>query len=193
MAGLPAAAQPGSSEQARRTGGDATAATSHAEDRDFPDADVFREIAEQVKRTPQEIEEHMQHCEGAAYHAAILAGKEALTKGLTATIGALPPKRRQYLSGAAKRAQGMGGGGKGRRKSKSGAQKRREGSGGWGKGPIPSGAKKRRAGSGGGGKGPIPSGAKKRRDGSGGGHKKKPRANSRSARLCPSAESTSAG
>ena len=116
-----------------------------------------REIAEQLKGTPQEIEEHMQSCEGAAYHAAILAGKEALTKGLTATIGAPPPKRRQYLSGAAKRAQGMGGGGKGRRKSKSGAQKRREGSGGWGKGPIPSGAKKRR-------------------DGSGGGHKKKPRA-----------------
>ena len=82
---------------------------------------------------------------------------EALTKGLTATIGALPPKRRQYLSGAAKRAQGMGGGGKGRRKSKSGAQKRREGSGGLGKGPIPSGARKRR-------------------DGSGGGRKKKPRA-----------------
>ena len=72
-------------------------------------------------------------------------------------IGAPPPKRRKYLSGAAKRAQGMGGGGKGRRKSKSGAQKRREGSGGWGKGPIPSGAKKRR-------------------DGSGGGHKKKPKA-----------------
>ena len=46
-----------------------------------PDADVFREIAEQVKRTPQEIEEHMQHCEGAAYHAAMLAGKEALAKG----------------------------------------------------------------------------------------------------------------
>ena len=81
MDGLPAAAQPGSSEQARRTGGDATAATSPAADRDFPDADVFGEIAEQVKRTPQEIEEHMQHCEGAAYHAAILAGKEALTKG----------------------------------------------------------------------------------------------------------------
>ena len=82
MAGLPAAAQPGSSEQARRTGGDATAAISHAEDRGFPDADVFGEIAEQVKRTPQEIEEHMQHCEGAAYHAAILAGKEALAKGI---------------------------------------------------------------------------------------------------------------
>ena len=81
MDGLPAAAQPGSSEQARRTGGDATAATSHAEDRGFPDADVFGEIAEQVKRTPQEIEEHMQHCAGAAFHAAILAGKEALAKG----------------------------------------------------------------------------------------------------------------
>ena len=58
-----------------------------------------REIAEQLKGTPQEIEEHMQSCEGAAYHAAILAGKEALTKGLTATIGAPPPQRRKYFSG----------------------------------------------------------------------------------------------
>ena len=49
--------------------------------------------------TPQEIEEHMQSCEGAAYHAAILAGKEALTRGLTATIGAPPPQRRKYFSG----------------------------------------------------------------------------------------------
>ena len=57
-----------------------------------------REIAEQLKGTPQEIEEHMQSCEGAAYHAAILAGKEALTKGLTATIGAPPPQRRKYFS-----------------------------------------------------------------------------------------------
>jgi len=77
----PAAAQPASSERAQRTALDATAATSHAEDRDFPDADDLREIAEQVKRTPQEIEEHMQHCAGAAFHAAILAGKEALAKG----------------------------------------------------------------------------------------------------------------
>ena len=42
-----------------------------------PDADVFREIAEQVKRTPRN---EWKTCEGAAYHAAILAGKEALTK-----------------------------------------------------------------------------------------------------------------
>ena len=77
----PAAAQPASSERAQRNALDATAATSHAEDRDFPDADDLREIAEQVKRTPQEIEEHMQHCAGAAFHAAILAGKEALAKG----------------------------------------------------------------------------------------------------------------
>ena len=81
MAALPAAAQPGSSEQARRTGGDATAATSHAKDRDFLDADVFREIAAAVKRIPQDIESDMQHSEGAAFHAAILAGKEALAKG----------------------------------------------------------------------------------------------------------------
>ena len=35
-----------------------------------------------VKRTPQEIERDMQHSEGAALHAAILAGKEALAKGI---------------------------------------------------------------------------------------------------------------
>ena len=51
------------------------------EDRDSPNADVFWEIAAAVKRTPQEIERDMQHSEGAALHAAILAGKEALAKG----------------------------------------------------------------------------------------------------------------
>lgn len=35
-----------------------------------------------MKRTPQEIERDMQHSEGAALHAAILAGKEALAKGI---------------------------------------------------------------------------------------------------------------
>ena len=34
-----------------------------------------------MKRTPQEVEERMQHCEGAAFDAAMLAGKEALAKG----------------------------------------------------------------------------------------------------------------
>ena len=79
------ASQPAAAEsagtRARCTAFDSTAATSPAEDGDFPDADVFREIAEQVKRSPQEIEEHWQHCEGAAYHAAILAGTKALAEG----------------------------------------------------------------------------------------------------------------
>ena len=79
------ASQPAAAEsagtRARCTAFDSTAATSPAEDGDFPDADVFREIAEQVKRSPQEIEEHWQHCEGAGYHAAILAGKKALAEG----------------------------------------------------------------------------------------------------------------
>ena len=41
---------------------------------------ILREIAQQLKRTPEDIEEQMQHTEGAALRAAILAGKEALTK-----------------------------------------------------------------------------------------------------------------
>ena len=55
---------------------DATAATSHEDNHD-----ILREIAEQMKRTPEDIEKQMQHSEGAALHAAILAGKEALSKG----------------------------------------------------------------------------------------------------------------
>ena len=42
---------------------------------------ILREIAKKVKRTSAETEEHWQHCEGAAYSAAILAGKKALAKG----------------------------------------------------------------------------------------------------------------
>ena len=34
-----------------------------------------------ASRTPQDIERDKQHSEGAAFHAAILAGKEALAKG----------------------------------------------------------------------------------------------------------------
>ena len=55
---------------------DATATTSHEDN-----LDILREIAEQMKRTPEDIEKQMQHSEGAALHAAILAGNEALTKG----------------------------------------------------------------------------------------------------------------
>ena len=53
------------------------------EARDPQHANVLRELAEiaaAVKRTPQDIERDMQHSEGAALHAAILAGKEALAK-----------------------------------------------------------------------------------------------------------------
>ena len=57
---------------------DATATTSHEDN-----YDILREIAEQMKRTPEDIEKQMQHSEGAALHAAILAGKEALTIGNT--------------------------------------------------------------------------------------------------------------
>ena len=57
---------------------DATVATPHEDNHD-----ILREIAEQMKRTPEDIEKQMQHSEGAALHAAILAGKEALTIGNT--------------------------------------------------------------------------------------------------------------
>ena len=43
--------------------------------------DILREIAEQMRRTRGDIEQHMQHTEGAALCAAILAGKEALNEG----------------------------------------------------------------------------------------------------------------
>ena len=61
---------------ASSTGLEGTAGTSHEDNHD-----ILRDIAEQMKRTPEDIEKQMQHSEGAALHAAILAGKEALTKG----------------------------------------------------------------------------------------------------------------
>ena len=42
--------------------------------------DILRDIAEQMRRTRGDIEKQMQHSEGAALHAAILAGQEALSK-----------------------------------------------------------------------------------------------------------------
>ena len=48
----PRASQSGSEEQARRTGGDATAATSHAEDRDFPDATMNSGAGPVMKCSP---------------------------------------------------------------------------------------------------------------------------------------------
>ena len=42
---------------------------------------ILKEIAQQLKRTPEDMEEEMQHTEGTALRAATLAGKEALTKG----------------------------------------------------------------------------------------------------------------
>ena len=51
------------------------------EERDSPNAVVLRKIAAAMKRTPQYIERDMHHSKGAALHAAILAGKEALAKG----------------------------------------------------------------------------------------------------------------
>ena len=45
------------------------------------DHDILREIAQQMKRTSGDIEKKMQHSEGAALNAAILAGREALSKG----------------------------------------------------------------------------------------------------------------
>ena len=43
--------------------------------------DILREIAEQMRRTRGDIEKQMQKSEGAALHAAILAGQEALSTG----------------------------------------------------------------------------------------------------------------
>ena len=60
---------------------DASQLAEEAADSDSPNADVLREIAALVKRTPEDIQRDMQHSEGAAFHAAILAGKEALAKG----------------------------------------------------------------------------------------------------------------
>ena len=48
----PAAAQPASSERAQRTALDATAATSHAEDRDFPDATMNSGAGPVMKCSP---------------------------------------------------------------------------------------------------------------------------------------------
>ena len=54
----------------------ATSEFSHKDDQE-----VMRDIREQMKRTPEDIEKHFRHTEGTALRAAILAGKEALTKG----------------------------------------------------------------------------------------------------------------
>ena len=62
-----------------RVGG-ASQPSEEEADSDSPNADVLREIAALVKRTPEDIQRDMQHSEGAAFHAAILAGKEALAK-----------------------------------------------------------------------------------------------------------------
>ena len=62
-----------------RVGG-ASQPSEEEADSDSPNADVLREIAALVKRTPEDIQRDMQHSEGAALHAAILAGKEALAK-----------------------------------------------------------------------------------------------------------------
>ena len=43
--------------------------------------DILRDIAEQMRRTRGDIGKRWQHSEGAALHAAILAGQEALSKG----------------------------------------------------------------------------------------------------------------
>ena len=48
---------------------------------DAENAAAFREIAAAVKRTWGDIETHWRHSEGAALHAAVLAGKEALAEG----------------------------------------------------------------------------------------------------------------
>ena len=48
---------------------------------DAENAAAFREIAAAVKRTRGDIETHWRHSEGAALHAAILAGKEAFAEG----------------------------------------------------------------------------------------------------------------
>ena len=48
---------------------------------DTENAAAFREIAAAVTRTRGDIETHHQHSEGAALHAAVLAGKEALAEG----------------------------------------------------------------------------------------------------------------
>ena len=55
---------------------DATAVTPHENDHD-----ILKDIAEQMRRTRGDIEKQMQHSEGAALRAAILAGQEALSKG----------------------------------------------------------------------------------------------------------------
>ena len=55
---------------------DGAAATSHGNNHD-----ILREIAEQMRRTRGDIEKQMQNSEGAALHAAILAGQDALSKG----------------------------------------------------------------------------------------------------------------
>ena len=68
-------------EAARQREGSRLRSAAGMEDRDSPNADVFREITAAVKRSPQDIERDMQHSEGAAFHAAILVGKEALAKG----------------------------------------------------------------------------------------------------------------
>ena len=43
--------------------------------------EVMREIREQMKRTPADIEKHFRHTEGTALRAAIVAGKKALSRG----------------------------------------------------------------------------------------------------------------
>ena len=48
---------------------------------DAENAAAFREMAAAVKRTRGDIETHWRHSEGAALHAAVLAGKEALAEG----------------------------------------------------------------------------------------------------------------
>ena len=48
---------------------------------DAENAAAFREIAAAVKRTRGDIEKHWRYSEGAALHAAILAGKEAFAEG----------------------------------------------------------------------------------------------------------------
>ena len=47
------------------------------------DTGVLRDIAAAVKRPAEDIERDRQHGEGAARHAATLAGEEALTNGKT--------------------------------------------------------------------------------------------------------------
>ena len=55
---------------------DGAAATPHGNNHD-----ILRDIAEQMRRTRGDIGKRWQHSEGAALHAAILAGQEALSKG----------------------------------------------------------------------------------------------------------------